>query len=409
MKSRVSVQNRKGRIRVNQQLEIRNIPNVQFMDSLQMSAFAFQYELDPVKVEKAMALLDSNQMWGAYVDDTLAAKMTILDLQTWIQGKAFDMGGIAGVVTWPEYRRGGLVAKLLLHGLRVMREKGQTVSFLHPFQFSFYRKYGWETYAEYKSYEISVQQLPRLGPQPGRIVRTGHDINLLNGIYEAYASRYNGTLIRNESWWRHRIFGNTQGTVAVYFDTEDQPAGYVYYQVKDNILKVHELVYLHHGACQALWRFLADHDSMLEKLVMKAPANDKLPFLLDNPRIKQEIVPYFMARIVDVAGFLTKYPFASGAEWSLQLEVKDEQAEWNNGWFLLQVDESGTARVEPILNASPELPAAGCTIQTLAAMLTGYQRPSFLMDIGRLTGTLEVCESLERLIPARQPYLPDFF
>ncbi len=394
---------------MNQRLEIRNIPNVQFMDSLQMSSFAFQYELDPAKVEKWMALLDSNQMWGAYVDDTLAAKMTILDLQTWFQGKAFDMGGIAGVVTWPEYRRGGLVAKLLSHGLRAMREKGQTVSFLHPFQFSFYRKYGWETYTEYKSYEISVHQLPKLGSQPGRIVRTGHDIKLLNEIYAAYASRYNGMLIRNESWWQHRIFGNTQGTVAVYYDAENQPAGYVYYHVKDNILKVHELVYLHHGAYLALWRFLADHDSMLEKLVMQAPANDKLPFLLDNPRIKQEIVPYFMVRIVDVAGFLTKYPFASGAEWSLQLEVKDEQAEWNNGWFLLQVDESGTARVSTIAGASPELPAASCTIQTLAAMLTGYQRPSFLMDIGRLSGTMEVCESLERLIPARQPYLSDFF
>ena len=61
------------------------------------------------------------------------------------------MGGIAGVATWPENRRQGHVSTLLKHALQEMKSKGQTLSFLHPFSIPFYRKFGWELYAEYKN------------------------------------------------------------------------------------------------------------------------------------------------------------------------------------------------------------------------------------------------------------------
>ncbi len=81
---------------------------------------------------------------------------------------------------------------------------------------------------------------------------------------------------------------------------------------------------------------------MIDKLIVNAPSDDRLPFLLDNPRVKQELVPYFMARIVDAASFLEKYPFASGTESTLLLDVSDAHAEWNNRMFEVKIDESGT-------------------------------------------------------------------
>lgn len=61
------------------------------------------------------------------------------------------MGGIAGVATWPENRRGGLVSKLLSKALARMNEEGQVLSCLHPFSVPFYRKFGWELYTDYKN------------------------------------------------------------------------------------------------------------------------------------------------------------------------------------------------------------------------------------------------------------------
>ncbi len=54
------------------------------------------------------------------------------------------MGGVAGVATYPEYRRSGYVKELLQHSLQTMKKDGYTVSMLHPFAVAFYRKYGWE-------------------------------------------------------------------------------------------------------------------------------------------------------------------------------------------------------------------------------------------------------------------------
>jgi predicted acetyltransferase len=392
--------------------EIRQITPGEVKDALALSEFAFQVELTQEQREQRIAQTKPEQVWGCFYEGRLAAKLHLLELQTWIQGKPFAMGGIAGVATWPEYRRGGLVSRMLDQALRVMRDQGQTVSFLHPFQFAFYRKFGWETYCDYKKYEIGVEQLPKLPPQPGRVERIewgNGQLPLLNSIYGIYAARYNGTLVRDEAWWERLLGGSKKGTAAVYYDVSGEPAGYVFYQVKDKTCTVHELICLHHGARRALWRFLADHDSMLTTLTVQAPADDQLTFLLDNPRVRQEVVPYFMARIVDVATFVEKYPFTSGVEHVLQLRVTDLQAEWNHGCFHIEIDESGTARVERIGEPAEGVLLLETDIPTLSAMLMGYQRPSFLREIGRVQGEPAAVEAWEELIPVRQTYLPDFF
>ncbi|MCR8633243.1 GNAT family N-acetyltransferase [Paenibacillus radicis (ex Xue et al. 2023)] len=399
------------------ELDIQRISIEHLSDSLALSQFAFQYELSAEKLEERRSQYNETENWGAYVDGKLAARMTILDLHTWLFGKRWAMGGIAGVATWPEYRRGGLVAGLLHNALHVMKEQGQTLSFLHPFQFAFYRKFGWETYTETKKYEIPTALLPKLPPQPGHVVRVGEDIELLNRIYSEYASRYNGSLDRDEAWWKRRIFANRKGSAAAYYDADGRASGYIHYQVKESVLQIHELVSLNWGAAKGLWRFIADHDSMIDKVTLNAPLDDQLPFVLDNPRIKQEIIPYFMARIVDVKPFLEQFPFAKGTsrnDGRLTMFVTDAHASWNNGLFVIEVDSDGNARIE-----AKELPAKegndepicdlSCDISTLTAMFMGYRRPSFMNQIERLKGEEAAISHLEALIPYRTTYLPDFF
>ncbi|WP_036745680.1 GNAT family N-acetyltransferase [Paenibacillus sp. UNC451MF] len=391
---------------------IRHIPKEHFQDSLSLSEFAFQYEVPKEEREKKISLLKEKECWGAYVDGKLAARMTVMDLHTWLYGKRFAMGGIASVATWPEYRRGGLVSGLLSNALQVMREQGQTLSYLHPFQFAFYRKFGWETYTETKQYEIPTSLLPKLPHQPGRIVRVGRDIELLNSIYQQYATGYNGTLDRDDAWWNNRIFNAKKGTAAVYYDASGSPSGYVHYEVKNQVCRIHELVYLHQEAWKGLWRFIADHDSMIEKVTISVPADDRMSYLLDNPRIKQETIPYFMARIVDVKPFLEQFPFAAtreGLEGSLRLRVTDAHAEWNDGEFLLEISPDGHVHVEKMTEGESSAPVIACGIGTLTAMLMGYQRPTFLHEIERLQGDQESVRLLESIIPKAQTYLPDFF
>lgn len=392
---------------------IRQLVKQELFDSFTLSEFAFQFELSPEDKEERLRQQDPKQVWGAWVDGKLASKLSILDFTTWLHGKPFAMGGIAGVATWPEYRRQGLVKQLLLKALETMKNNGQTISFLHPFSFPFYRRYGWETYTEYRKYIIGTPLLTGVfAGGSGGIERIPPEPSLLNPVYEAFAKQYNGMLKREEWYWRERIFKPKKGAaLAMYRDRSGEPRGYVHYQVRDKICTIHELVWLDEEARGALWKFIADHDSMMEKVEFKAPADDRLPYLLPNPRFVQETVPYFMARIVDVPAFLSQYPFAPsvlGGSDAFLLRVTDEHAAWNDGVFALRIDPLGRAELGRT-EASSSAPQLACSIQTLAALLLGYQPAGFLHAAGRLQGSEAAVAALAGRIPRRATYLADFF
>jgi predicted acetyltransferase len=392
---------------------IRPIEHDKIEESLRLSQFAFQYELSEADLQERIAKFKPGQSWGYYIEDQLAAKLFILKLQTWINGRSFDMGGIASVATWPEFRRHGMVKKLLIHALKTMKEAGQTVSFLHPFEFPFYRKFGWETYTELKKYEIPKELIVNQFTSSGQMKRT-NDWQLLDKLYQAYAQQFNGTLIRDDEWWKRSVIQKSS-TTAIYYNEAGVAKGYIQYKVKNKEMNVDELVFLDESARKGLWKFIADHDSMMDKVVLKAPVDDQLAYILSNPRIKQEIAPYFMARIVDLVPFLERLPMTAGLEkQKLELHISDAFAPWNNGVFVVKWSSSGKAKVKQIEAVEGKESKVNpltltCDIGTLTAMLLGYQRPTLLSTIGRLQASNEVLELLEQLIPRKTTYLMDFF
>jgi len=397
--------------------EIRNVRADEMDQHFALSSFAFQYDITPEEIELRKPWFEPEWIWGYFTGGQLAAKVVILPFETYIQGKPILMGGIAGVATWPEHRRGGKVGKLLSVALKAMKEKGQIVSFLSPFDFPFYRKYGWETYVEKKRYTIEKALLPTSIEAGGRVVRkTKQDWPLLDRIYDEYARAYNGTIKRTEHLWSN-INLRAPGQIAVYYDGQEEPRGYIYYEVKNSAMTIRELVFLDESARLGLLKFIANHDSMLERVTLDAPADDPLAFLLPNPRIKQEVVPYFMARIVDFPAFVESYAFAAnpsadGTTHVLRLKIADKHAPWNDGGFMLTVDADGRGSAEPLRNDGGEaatVPQLSCDIQTLTAMMLGYRRPALMSAIGRLQGDTDAVQLLESLIPHKLPYLMDFF
>lgn len=394
--------------------EIRTLRQEELLESFSLSEFAFQYELTAEEKAERIASTDPNQVWGYFVDGAMAAKLTVLNFRTWLNGKSFAMGGIAGVATWPEYRRNGMVGQLLVQALKAMREQGQTISFLAPFKFEFYRKYGWETYVDYLKYEIPVDKLPKFQAAEGSsILRVTKSGEILNPIYAKFAKAYNGMMERDADWWNNRYLKFKKGIAAVYKNAQGEQRGYVFYQVKDTVATIHELVFLDEEARRGLWKFIADHDSMITKVEVNAPVDDQLPFLVHDPKFKQEKITYFSARIVDVEAFLTQYVYEArdGAE-SIYLHISDKHADWNQGVYRLQFTDNGKAAIVAKLSED-EIPAEdqllSCNIQTLTALFMGYQKAGFMARVERLQGSEELVSRLEDAIPRRTTYLADFF
>ncbi|GAB4074329.1 GNAT family N-acetyltransferase [Barrientosiimonas marina] len=373
-----------------------------------LSQFAFQYELSEQEFNERKADASRHIIWGMMDHDQIAAKVHLVPLSCYINGKSFEMGGVSSVATWPEYRRQGAVKQLLQTALQYMRANGQTLSLLHPFSFGFYRKYGWEYAFSQKTYRISIARLKQSWDVDGYVRRLHNDIPVLDQIYTTYAQHYNGMLVRDNKWWKERVLKNNQQQAAAY-DAHGQPQGYILYSVKEGQLMVHELIAETVDAYKQLLRFIANHDSMAETVTMTVPENDPLPLLVDEPRFEQTINPYFMARIVDVHAFLKQYPFLNEGAESVALHVTDAFLPENNGTYQLSQTGSGPNVTHLRTESSREASGVHCNVQQLTVMLMSFKRPLELYRAGLIAGDRRAVECLESMIPDQQTYLPDFF
>ncbi|MBO1004639.1 GNAT family N-acetyltransferase [Pseudogracilibacillus auburnensis] len=383
--------------------QIRRLSKANYQDIFSLSQFAFQYYLNPDQFAKKEKEAERHEIWGYIVDEQLAGKLHHIPLRVLINGTSLKMGGVSSVATWPEYRRQGIAKKLLLHSLQEMKKAGETISYLHPFHVGFYRKYGWELAFSNKNYTIPIERLKRKWDGNGYI-RRNRNLELLQEIYTKYASKFNGMLERDKKWWEQRVLTDEEAQVAIAYNNVDAAEGYIIYKVKDDIFTAKEVAYTSINGQHVLYEFIANHDSMAEKVKLTVPENDLLPYMIDDPTFDQEVEPYFMARIVDVLAFLKQYIFP--VDGVIQLQVEDEFLLDNNGVYVIRSDNGETFVTKMEGKGDGNIK---CSIQQLVAICLGYKRPTELFEYGLLEGDRASIELLEKMIPKTQTFLTDFF
>ncbi len=391
---------------------MRKLEKNEVIDAVRLSEYAFQYTVPKEELDDKIKGYSEHEIWGDFEGDELAAKLHLIDFETWLSGKKIKMGGVASVATYPEHRRGGRVARLLRNGLFEMKQKGQTISFLHPFQISFYRKFGYEVLNNWKKVELKAQDLKPLLAVSGKVrrVELDHVFEILNPVYEAFATRFNGMLVRTENWWKERVYSKGFH-FATYTNEEGNITGYIYYKIENRTLEVEEMVCLDGESRRGLWNYLCQHDSMVDHATILTNESDQLTFLLANPKVKTIVEPYFMARIVDVENFLKEYSFTLKSGETLFLHITDDQAEWNNGSYLIDAEGVRVFKGDKLNAACAHPPKRGlrCTINTLTSVLTGYQDPFFLYEARLLEGSKEDVARLQRICSAKETNFMDFF
>lgn len=381
--------------------EIRRLTENDFDQSLELSQYAFQYTVEEDEKLKRKETLKRHEVWGEFEGETLTSKVHILPLTIFLGGKEMKMGGVAGVATWPEYRRNGNVSRLLEISLKSMKEKGQVISLLHPFDIDFYRRFGWELCMSNKKYEMDRAHLQFMEAVSGKVKRltVKENVEVLNTIYEDFAIKYNGMLKRDSCWWENNVYSKGFH-FAGYFNENDEAKGYILYKVSDKLMDIQEFIYLDGEARKGLWNFICQHDSMIDKVKILTPEDETLHFLLKNPKVKIEISPYFMARIVDVLGFLDQYPFRKTND-KVVLHIKDSRANWNN--ISIQIENGIVTEV------SPEETGLTLDINCLTAILLSAHTATFFYEAEKLKGSVAAVLAWERLIENRSTSLLDFF
>ncbi|WP_428908247.1 GNAT family N-acetyltransferase [Niallia sp. Krafla_26] len=360
--------------------------------------------------EIAMAklpVLEQADVLGWFDGDKLISQVAVYPFKVNIFGRIFDMGGLTGVGTYPEYANMGLMNKLMRQALWEMRERKQTISYLYPYSFPYYRRRGWEIISDKMTFEVRDYQLPKPKQVSGYVERVDVEHLDIKYVYQIFSSKKHAAMIRNDlAWDEYWRWDLDDITAAVYYDQTREPQGYLLYWISDDVLHIKEMVYNNQEARNGLWNFVSAHFSMVSKVVGSTYMDEPLAFWLDDGDIKETISPYYMARIVDAQQFIAQFPFKKfEEETTITLELNDPILDWNHGVFTLQVSSAGHGE----LVHSEKKPIASLDIQTLTTMLLSYKRPSYLADIGRLKADKETVERLENLIERQTPYFSDYF
>ncbi len=316
------------------------------------------------------------------------------------------MGGVTGVGTYPEYANHGLMQDLILVALDNMRKNKQWISYLYPYSVPYYRRKGWEIMSDKLTFKIRDTQLPKNVPVDGMVERLPVDHPDVYRVYQKFAAQNHGALFRSQFHWEEywRFENKEERTAAIYYTKEHEPIGVLFYWVAEEIFHVKEMFYLNQEARNGLWNFISAHFSMVYWVHGDIYKNEPLAFLIEDSQIKEQIEPYYMARIVDVKEFLKQFPFVSTAK-PFHFVVEDPIASWNNGVFGLVWNEDGQLDVvdEPV-GQSVQL-----SIQTLSCLMMNYRRPSYLARIERIKTDDETLKTLELILPNMEAYFSDYF
>lgn len=330
---------------------------------------------DPDRPEQALI--------GIYEDGRLQARLVIQEYRVHLGPEVIvPMGGIAGVACLPAARGRGYASALLTHSLERMRAAGQVISTLSPFNWDYYRKYGWEWVGLNRTYKVPTRVIPASAETESVREATTEDRPSIEACYTQFARRYRGMHARSEKEWNAHLKDEDEHfTFSFVYEQDGATEGYLIYGGgKEEETWVSNFLALTPRAYRGLLGLLRRHEMQTKKFVWNAPENDPLTFHLCHNEVETKVEPMTQGRIVDVPAALQAWKPNAEARGRIHLAVEDTCAPWNTGVWRVEFAD-GCVEVRPT-RAEPEV---ALDIQALSQVYFGSPTPAQLRAAERLT------------------------
>jgi len=275
-------------------------------------------------------------LWrGVDVDGKLVSGAGLYPLTVLLKGAEIGMGGIGGVATWPQYRRQGHIAWLMKEMLQEMRERNLHLSGLWPFNWDFYRKFGWELITTVMGAEIKIDDLDALPkPQSGQGELLRDEAELL-AVSAEMAQDFQLMCLRNDRWLKLALKPWGKPAITWVWRDNNKVEGYFLCTKDNNTIIIHDIFWSNTNALWGMLDLITRHQAQVEKArLLHLPVNNHLPVLLANQYQEFKLKPLTMGRIVDVESLFSSlnWPKVDG---KLTIQVSDRHGSWNDDVFTL--------------------------------------------------------------------------
>lgn len=386
-------------------MEYRPIPDERSEEFRRLVSYAFSPESGPEIEEEKKP--HPGERYGLFGGERLLCVCRHYFLNARVRGKNQPVAGLSAVASPPEHRRQGHVAELLEKSLADYRERELDFTILWAFKHAFYRRYGWGTINDYAQYETSPEVLASAaGSDRGEFERVEADAwESLDSIYRASINT-DFSLQRTEEWWRRRIFERWTDDPYVYrWDDDGEPQAYIVYTVNRDgedgatTLRVTDMGSREYDGFHQLLRFLASHESQINRIVLRTAPDCPLFEIVEEPaKIECTLHAGPMFRLVDVARALERL---SKPDERLSLAVSDPLAPWNDRVFSLSSEGCELTDEEVMVEMN---------INTLSQLYAGSHSLATLEKVGEISVREPRARPiLKSLFPPRRVYLDEHF
>lgn len=386
----------------------------QFRDAV-MSTFGSDLEADQRGDEQQRALIGPGQAWAAFDAGIVVATAATFNLEIALPGGSLPMAGLTMVTVRPSHRRRGILRQLMANHLDDARERGFAISGLWASEATIYGRFGYGLAAFCDVYEIANAHTLRVRDRDLDDLEWLDEPRarkLLPAIYARAITDRPGALLRSETWWRERRFVDTpwhrQGASKrrhVIARRGGESVGYLAFRQRGKFtdgmpagsLEINELIATDPRAEATLWRFALSVDLFPTVTWWNAPADDSLPWLVDDfRRVKRRRGDNLWLRIENVPAALERRSY--GRDGVLRIGVGAETYE-------LAVD-GGRARCAPTRQPAD----VRCDARTLATLFLGCASATQLARAELVQGERAALALADQIFAtALAPWCPEIF
>ncbi|MFP5310703.1 MAG: GNAT family N-acetyltransferase [Actinomycetes bacterium] len=347
------------------------------------------------------ATTEFDRTWVARDGDRLVGTCAVHSF--WMSlpgGGEAPCAGLTAVGVAPDWRRRGVLTRLMRWHLDDARRRGEPFAALYASEAAIYGRFGYGVAAPMVGLRVpAVHAAPagaaglpdvRLVEVTGTLDAPAAALDELRAIERAARAQRGGMMSRDDVWWRSWMAadppddrdGFTVRRCAVV-----DGRGYVLFRTKGRWeegvprgeLAVVELVAIDPEATAALWAFLAGIDLVETITSPLEPADTPLPHLVaDRNRVRVTADDPLWLRLVDVPAALAVRTY--DVDDVLVVEVADALLPANAGTWRVEVRD-GTATVSPAPDADPDL---GLDVSGLGSLLLGGVRATELAGARRV-------------------------
>jgi len=334
--------------------------------------FNVKLDINDENIKKPEPFVD---MYGAFVDGKLVAKINAHKYKMVLHGKYVKMCGIGGVATLIGYRNMGLIRRLMSAIFDDIQQDGYVYSYLYPFSYRYYDKFGYGKGINNIKAEIPLESIEGFKCKYDiRMYKKGDSIEPYKEIFEKYAASYTG-MVENNDWKWLDGFNALENHKSIYLFTENgKPRAYFGYENFHNRgghLKTHGSV---------AWDSPEAFHNILGFLYTLRMHNSKaeviLPELLPVENMISEpgglsLTRYMsgQSRVINALDALKAYPWHDD-KGTLTIGVHDDYYTKQSGVYSIRFGD-GEVEVEKNAADSLKVPDIELDIRELSPLLLG--------------------------------------